>query len=217
MADRAARPRVLVVEDHPLFRRGVVTLLDAVPDVEVAGTAASGEEAVDRVAELAPDVVLMDLQLPGMSGIETTRAVLAAHPDVRVLVLTLFEDEESVFLALRAGARGYVLKDADEEELTGAIRAVHRGEAIFSRAIAERVLAYFAAAPQTPKVFPSLTDREREILAMIARGRPNPAIARTLSLSTKTVANYVSTIFAKLQVADRAEAMLRAREAGLGG
>jgi DNA-binding NarL/FixJ family response regulator len=209
--------RVLVVEDHPLFRKGVVALLQSVPDVDVAGVAATGEEAVSLAGELRPDVVLMDLQLPGMSGIEATREIVAAQADVRVLVLSLFEDEDSVFLALRAGARGYVLKDADEEELVGALRAVARGEAIFSPAIAERVLTFFATPRPAPKVFPALTDRERDILSLIARGHPNPAIARTLSLSPKTVANYVSSIFAKLQVADRAEAMIRAREAGLGG
>ncbi len=209
--------RILVVEDHPLFRRGVVTLLEGVPDLAVAGVAVSGEEAVLRAAELQPDVVLMDLQLPGISGIEATRAIVAADPAVPVLVLSLFEDEDSVFLALRAGARGYVLKDAVEEELTGAIRAVARGEGIFSRAIAGRVLAFFAQPREAPKVFPALTDREREILGLIAQGHPNPSIARRLSLSPKTVANYVSAIFAKLQVADRAEAMIRAREAGLGG
>ena len=208
--------RVLVVEDHPLFRKGVVALLDGVPDLTVAGVCVSGEEAVTRAAEVRPDVVLMDLQLPGMSGIEATRAVVAADPDVRVLVLSLFEDEDSVFLALRAGARGYVLKDADEDEITGAIRAVARGEAIFSQAVAGRVLAFFALPRAAPKVFPALTEREREILALIAQGHPNPSIARRLSLSPKTVANYVSAIFAKLQVADRAEAMIRAREAGLG-
>jgi DNA-binding NarL/FixJ family response regulator len=208
--------RVLVVEDHPLFRKGVVALLEAVDGLAVVGSAASGEEAVTRAASLRPDVVLMDLQLPGMSGIEATRAIVAARPEIAVLVLTLFEDEESVFLALRAGARGYVLKDADEEELIAAVRAVHRGEAIFSRSVAERVLAYFAAPRPAPKVFPALTDREREILGLIARGRSNPAIAKELFLSPKTVANYVSAIFAKLQVADRAEAMIRAREAGLG-
>jgi DNA-binding NarL/FixJ family response regulator len=208
--------RVLVVEDHPLFRKGVVALLDAVDGLAVVDTAGSGEEAVERIGELAPDVVLMDLQLPGMSGIEATRAIVGARPGVAVLVHTLFEEEESVFLALRAGARGYVLKDADEEELIAAVRAVHRGEAIFSRAVAERVLAYFAAPRPAPKVFPSLTDREREILGLIAQGRSNPAIARELFLSPKTVANYVSAIFAKLRVADRAEAMIRAREAGLG-
>lgn len=208
--------RILVVEDHPLFRKGVVALLDAVPDVEVVGAAGSGEEAVERASALHPDVVLMDLQLPGMSGIEATRAIVAADDAVKVLVLSLFEDDDSVFLALRAGARGYVLKDADEDELTGAIRAVARGEAIFSSAVAGRVLAFFAVPRPAPKVFPSLTDREREILDLIAAGHPNPSIARALSLSPKTVANYVSAIFAKLQVADRAEAMIRAREAGLG-
>ena len=208
--------RVLVVEDHPLFRRGVVALLEGADGLTVAGTAASGEDAVGAAAELRPDVVLMDLQLPGISGIEATRAIVAADPGVRVLVLSLFEDEDSVFLALRAGARGYVLKDADEEELTGAIRAVARGEAIFSRAIAERVLTFFAAPRPAPKAFPELTDRERQILALLAAGHPNPSIARTLSLSPKTVANYVSAIFGKLQVADRAQAMVRAREAGLG-
>ena len=208
--------RVLVVEDHPLFRKGVVALLEAAADLSVAGVAGSGEDAVVRARELRPDVVLMDLQLPGMSGIEATRAIGAADPDVRVLVLSLFEDEESVFLALRAGARGYVLKDAEEEELLGAIRAVARGEAIFSQAVAGRVLAFFAQPRPAPKAFPELTDREREILGLLAAGHPNPSIARKLSLSPKTVANYVSAIFAKLQVADRAEAMIRAREAGLG-
>jgi DNA-binding NarL/FixJ family response regulator len=209
-------PRVLVVEDHPLFRRGVVALLEATEDLTVAGTASDGEEAVAAAARLRPDVVLMDLQLPGISGIEATRAIVSARPDVRVLVLTLFEDDDSVFLALRAGARGYVLKDADEDDLTGAIRAVARGEAIFSRAVAERVLTFFAAPRQPPAAFPELTDREREILSLIAAGHPNPSIARALALSPKTVANYVSAIFAKLQVADRAAAMIRAREAGLG-
>ncbi|MGY1826277.1 MULTISPECIES: response regulator [unclassified Blastococcus] len=208
--------RLLVVEDHPLFRKGVLALLDTAAGLEVVGVAVSGEEAVAQAAQLRPDVVLMDLQLPGMSGIEATRAITAVVPDVRVLVLTLFEDEDSVFMALRAGARGYVLKDADEEELTGAIRAVARGEAIFSPPVAGRVLAYFAQPRPAPKVFPSLTDREREILQLLAQGHPNPSIARALSLSPKTVANYVSAIFAKLQVTDRAEAMIRAREAGLG-
>ena len=208
--------RVLVVEDHPLFRRGVVALLESVDGVTVEGSAASGEDAVRLAGELSPDVVLMDLQLPGMSGIEATRAIVAAQPEVRILVLSLFEDADSVFLTLRAGARGYVLKDADEEELTAGLFAVARGEAIFSPAIAERVLTWFAAPRPAPKVFPGLTDREREILELIAQGHPNPSIARKLSLSPKTVANYVSSIFAKLQVADRAEAMVRAREAGLG-
>jgi DNA-binding NarL/FixJ family response regulator len=210
--------RILVAEDHPLFRKGMVSLLESVPEFEVVGEAATGEEAVARAGNLQPDVVLMDLQMPGGNGIEATRRILQESPTVRVLVVTLFEDEDSVFMALRAGARGYVLKDADEEEMVLSIRAVGKGEAIFSPAVAERVLSYFAAPrPDVPpQVFPTLTDREREILRLIAQGHPNPAIARQLSLSTKTVGNYVSNIFAKLQVADRAQAIIRAREAGLG-
>jgi DNA-binding NarL/FixJ family response regulator len=210
--------RILVAEDHPLFRKGMIALLSSVPELEVVGEAATGEEAVSRAAQLQPDVVLMDLQMPELNGIEATRRILQESPSVRVLVVTLFEDDDSVFMALRAGARGYVLKDADEEEMVLSIRAVGKGEAIFSPAIAERVLAYFAS-PQPvaqPQVFPTLTIREREILNLIAQGHPNPAIAKQLYLSTKTVGNYVSNIFTKLQVADRAQAIIRAREAGLG-
>ncbi len=210
--------RILIAEDHPLFRKGMISLLSSVPEFEVVGEAATGEEAVARATDLQPDVVLMDLQMPEVNGIEATRRILRESPSVRILVVTLFEDEDSVFMALRAGARGYVLKDADEEEMVLSIRAVGKGEAIFSPVIATRVLAYFAtphpAAP--PQVFPTLTDREREILNLIAQGHPNPSIARQLSLSTKTVGNYVSNIFTKLQVADRAQAIIRAREAGLG-
>ena len=209
--------RILVAEDHPLFRKGMVSLLESVPEFEVIGEAATGEEAVSRAAQLQPDVVLMDLQMPNVNGIEATRRILQESPNVRVLVVTLFEDDDSVFMALRAGACGYVLKDAEEEEMVGAIRAVGRGEAIFSPNVAERVLAYFANPhPAPPQVFPTLTDREREILHLIAQGHPNPSIAKQLHLSTKTVGNYVSNIFAKLQVADRAQAIIRAREAGLG-
>jgi DNA-binding NarL/FixJ family response regulator len=210
--------RILVAEDHPLFRKGMISLLTSVPEFEVVGEAATGEEAVARASELQPDVVLMDLQMPEVNGIEATRRILQQSPSVRVLVVTLFEDDDSVFMALRAGARGYVLKDADEEEMVLAIRAVGRGEAIFSPAIAERLLSYFASPkPATqPQVFPTLTDREREILNLIAQGHPNPSIAKRLHLSTKTVGNYVSNIFTKLQVADRAQAIIRAREAGLG-
>jgi DNA-binding NarL/FixJ family response regulator len=210
--------RILVAEDHPLFRKGMISLLSSVPEFEVVGEAATGEEAVARAAQLQPDVILMDLQMPEVNGIEATRRILQESPNVRILVVTLFEDDDSVFLALRAGARGYVLKDADEEEMVLAIRAVGRGEAIFDPTIATRVLAYFAAPqPATlPQAFPTLTDREREILHLIAQGHPNPSIAKQLSLSTKTVGNYVSNIFTKLQVADRAQAIIRAREAGLG-
>jgi DNA-binding NarL/FixJ family response regulator len=209
--------RILIAEDHPLFRKGVISLLSSEPGFEVVGEAKTGEEAVVRAADLQPDVVLMDLQMPEVNGIEATRRILQESPSVRVLVVTLFEDEDSVFMALRAGARGYVLKDSDEEEMVLSIRAVGKGEAIFSPAIATRVLAFFAASPPggvPPQAFPTLT--EREILNLIAQGYPNPSIAGQLSLSTKTVGNYVSNIFTKLQVADRAQAIIRARETGLG-
>src|SRR5215212_660015 len=212
--------RILVAEDHPLFRKGMITLLGSVPEFEVVGEATTGEEAVARAAELLPDVVLMDLQMPNVNGIEATRRIVSESPSIRVLVVTLLEDDESVFMALRAGARGYVLKDADEEEMVLSIRAVGKGEAIFSPTIATRVLAYFASSPAgggaPPRAFPTLTDREREIVKLIAQGHPNPSIARQLSLSTKTVGNYVSNIFTKMQVADRAQAIIRARDAGLG-
>jgi len=209
--------RILVAEDHPLFRKGMITLLGSVPEFEVVGEATTGEEAVARAAELLPDVVLMDLQMPNVNGIEATRRIVSESPSIRVLVVTLLEDDESVFMALRAGARGYVLKDADEEEMVRSIRAVGKGEAIFSPTIATRVLAYLAAPDPAapPRTFPTLTGREREILRLIARGHPNPTIARQLSLSTKTVGNYVSNVFTKLQVADRADAIIRARDAGL--
>jgi DNA-binding NarL/FixJ family response regulator len=209
------RLRLVIADDHPLFRKGLRALLAAVPDFDLVGEADSGRAAVAVSLELQPDVVLMDLQMPDGSGIEATRQIVAASPTTRILVVTLFEDDDSVFAALRAGARGYVLKDADEAELIRAIRAVAHGEAIFSPAVASRVIDYFAARHAAPpQAFPSLTQREREILQMIARGRSNPAIAGELSLSPKTVANHVSNIFAKLQVADRAEAIVRARDAG---
>jgi DNA-binding NarL/FixJ family response regulator len=213
----SGRLRVLIADDHPLVRRGLRAALSGLPDIEIVGEAASGHEAVALAADLRPGVILMDLQMPGMSGIEATREILAAQPDARVLVVTLFQDDDSVFLALRAGARGYVLKDADEEELIGAIRAVAGGAAIFSPTIATRVLALFSnPRPAAPDVFPTLTEREREILELLARGLPNPRIAQQLGISAKTVGNHVSVIFGKLQVADRAEAIVRAREAGLG-
>jgi DNA-binding NarL/FixJ family response regulator len=209
--------RLLIADDHALVRKGLRAVLAAVPGFEVIGEAVTGREAVERATELQPDVVLMDLQMPGGGGLAATREILQLSPHIRVLVVTLFEDDDSVFAALQAGARGYVLKDADEEELVRAIRAVGRGEAIFSPAIATRVLAYFAAprpaAP--PQAFPTLTEREREVLHLIVQGAPNAVIAQRLALSVKTVGNYVSNIFGKLQVADRTEAIIRAREAGL--
>jgi DNA-binding NarL/FixJ family response regulator len=209
--------RVLIADDHALVRSGMRALLAAAPDMEVIGEAATGDEAVSLAGSLQPDVVIMDVRMPGMNGIEATRRILHTSPHIRVLVVTLFEDDDSVFAALRAGARGYVLKDADEEEVLRAIRAVNRGEAIFSPAVASRLIDFFAAQhPAVSKdIFPTLTDREREILHLIAQGRSNAEIARTLALSVKTVSNYVSNIFTKLQVADRAEAIIRARDAGL--
>lgn len=210
--------RVLIGDDHPLFRNGMRALLSGVPGIEVADIATNGDEVIERAATLQPDVILMDLQMPGIGGIEATRRILHTSPHIRILVVTMFEDDHSVFAALRAGARGYILKDADEDEILRAIHAVGRGEAIFSPAIAQRLIDFFAA-PQAviyPQFFPELTDREREILLLIAQGYNNSDIARRLTLSLKTVANHVSNIFSKLQVADRAQAIIRAREAGWG-
>jgi RNA polymerase sigma factor (sigma-70 family) len=208
---------VLIVDDHPLFRKGMRTLLESMPDIEVIGEAISGKEAVEMAMAHQPDVVLMDLQMPGGSGLAAIRELGKSSPNIRILVVTLFEDDESVFAALRAGARGYILKDADEEEMMRAIRAVGEGEAIFSAAIASRLMDYFAASrsliPQ--EVFPELTEREREILTLIARGKTNAEIAEELTISLKTVRNHVSNIYSKLQVADRTQAAIRAREAGL--
>jgi DNA-binding NarL/FixJ family response regulator len=209
--------RVLIADDHPLFRKGMRALLTATPGTEVVGEATTGQEAIELAAELQPDVILMDLQMPGINGIEATRQILHTSPHIRILVVTLFEDDASIFTALRAGARGYILKDAKEEEMLRAIRAAGSGEAIFSPAIATRLMDFFAAPrPAAPKeIFPTLTEREREILQLIARGRANNDIAKELALSSKTVGNYVSNIFSKLQVADRAQAIIRARDAGL--
>jgi DNA-binding NarL/FixJ family response regulator len=208
---------VLLADDHPMFRHGVAALLSATQDLVVVGEADTGECAVALADQLAPHVIVMDIQMPGMRGIEATRHILARHPQVGILMLTMFEDDASVFLAMRAGARGYVLKDAKKDELLRAIRAVGAGEAIFSPAIARRMIAFFDSPPAAVAhvVFPDLTEREREILQLLAQGRNNGQIAAQLVLSGHTVRNYVSSIFSKLQVADRAEAIVRARDAGL--
>lgn len=209
--------RVLIADDHPLFRKGLRTLLESMPQMPVIGEATSGQEAVTLTRQLKPDVVLLDLQMPGGGGLYAIRELTADQADVRILVVTLFDDDESVFNALKAGARGYVLKDADEDEMIRAIEAVAQGEAIFSPVIAARLMDYFSAsrADQAQATFPELTDREREILILIARGRSNAEIADELVISLKTVRNHASNIFNKLHVADRLQAALRAREAGL--
>jgi DNA-binding NarL/FixJ family response regulator len=210
--------RVLIADDHPLFRHGIAALLQALPEFEVVGEATSGEEAVALAEQLQPDVILMDIQMPGINGIEATRLILHTSPHIRILMVTMSEDDASVFTAMRAGARGYILKDAQKDAMLRAIRAVGRGEAIFSPAVATRLIDFFAAPRPAgpPQAFPELTDREREILNLIAQGHNNPEIAVQLVLSPSTVRNYVSNIFGKLQVADRAQAIVRAREAGLG-
>lgn len=211
------RLRILVAEDHPVFRDGLRALLATVDDAEIVAEVANGEEAVAQAGTLQPDVVLMDLRMPGIDGLEATRRIVATSPHIAVLVLTMFEDDGSVFAALRAGARGYLLKGADQGEILRAIRAVASGEAIFGPIVARRLISFFSTRrPLAPPAFPELTEREREILELIARGHANPAIAQRLVLSPKTVRNHVSNIFSKLQVADRAEAIVRAREAGLG-
>ena len=208
--------RVLIADDSAEFRTGLKGLLLAQPDLEVVGEASSGAEALTCATRTVPDVVLMDLQMPDMNGIEATRFLTAASPHIGVLVVTMFEDDESVFAAMRAGARGYLLKGARKAETLRAIRAVASGEAIFSPAIARRLMTFFAPSRPPRPVLPELTDREREVLMLIAQGESNDAIANHLTLSLKTVRNHVSNIYAKLQVADRTQAALRAREAGLG-
>jgi DNA-binding NarL/FixJ family response regulator len=207
---------VLVADDHPLFRDGLRGLLSSVDDIDLLGEATTGEEAVALALELQPDVVVMDVQMPETNGIEATRRITADSPHVGVLVLTMFEDDDSVFAAMRAGARGYLLKGAAQDEILRAVRAVASGEAIFGPTVALRLMEFFASSDRPPEVFPDLTEREREILEHVARGRSNLEIARQLFLSQKTVRNHVSNIFTKLHVADRAQAIVRAREAGLG-
>jgi DNA-binding NarL/FixJ family response regulator len=215
---------VLIADDHVFYREGVRALLGNSPEITVIGEASNGDEVIARAAELQPSVILMDLKMPGMNGIEATRRIHEVSPKIGVLVITMFDDDDSVFAAMRAGARGYLLKDADKDELVRAIVAVERGEAIFSPAIAQRMIQYFTGsaggAASTKKglagEFAELTERELEILDLIAQGQNNSTIAIRLSLSLKTVQNYVSSILTKLQVADRAQAIVRAREAGFG-
>jgi DNA-binding NarL/FixJ family response regulator len=210
--------RVLIADDHPLFREGMRGRLDRVADIAVVGEAASGDEAVELAHQLGPHVILMDIKMPGLNGIEATREIQKASPQMGVLVLTMFEDDDSVFAAMRAGAKGYLLKDSGGEEVVHAIRAVASGEAVFGPGVAERIIGFFSvprsAAPR--RAFPELTEREEEVLSLVAQGKSNQEIARQLFVSLKTIRNHVSNILVKLQVVDRAQAVIRARDAGIG-
>ena len=208
--------RVLVADDHPLFREGLRTVLEATDDLVIVAEAGDGAEAVRLALSEQVDVALFDIHMPAGGGIEAAARVHAERPGLHVLMLTMFQDDASVFAALRAGARGYVLKDADRSELLRAVRAVARGEAIFSPTVAARVLDHFSQRHPAvaPEAFPMLTARERDVLHLLAQGHSNPEVGARLGLSRKTTSNYVSAILTKLQVRDRLEAAERARRAG---
>ena len=210
--------RIVVADDHPLYRRGLAALLNAQDGWAVVAEEADGIGAVTAAREASPDVVVMDMNMPGLDGIEATRRITSSHPEVGVLVLTMYDDDGSVFAAMRAGARGYLLKGADQDEIIRAVSAVLSGEAIFGPSVARRIIDFFASPRPhvVESVFPELTAREHQVLDLIAAGRNNNEVANALVLSPKTVRNHASAIFAKLQVADRSEAIVRAREAGLG-
>ena len=214
-----SRITIVVVDDHPVVRNGLVALLRTIPGLEVVGEAADGEAAVRVVEEHAPDVVLMDVRMPGMGGIEATRRIREQRPGCRVLILTMHDDDATVFTAMKAGAQGYLLKEAEQADIVRAVHGVVAGEAIFGPGVAMRMLGYFSDPPAMISAdvpFPDLTDRERTILDLLARGKHNAEIAAETYLSTKTVSNHLTSIFAKLQVAGRGEAIVRAREGGLG-
>jgi DNA-binding NarL/FixJ family response regulator len=215
--------RVVLADDHPVVRGGLRALLGSLDGFEVVGEATDGEEAVREVQLTKPDVVLMDVRMPGVDGVEAARRIRDAVPGTAVLMLTMYDDDATVFTAMQAGARGYLLKGAEQQEIVAAIRAVAAGQAIFGPGVAARVLGYFSAPPSAPvparagaDPFPELTDRERDILDLLAAGRRTAAIADDLHLSPKTVSNHLTSVFVKLEVADRAAAIIRAREGGLG-
>jgi DNA-binding NarL/FixJ family response regulator len=209
---------VLIADDQAITRTGLRTLLESVPDLKIVGEATNGAEVIELAASLQPDVILMDLRMPGINGIEATRRIHRTSPHISILVVTIFADDTSVFPAIRAGARGYLLKDADQTELVQAIKTVVRGGVIFSPGIAHKVLQYLSAPPpNVPKqAFDELTNRERDVLELIARGYTNAEIAEQLGLSPKTVSNNISNVLLKMQAVDRAKLMLLALEAGLG-
>lgn len=208
--------RIMVADDHAIVREGMRALIGAVDGYELVGVASTGRDAVREAVVLRPDVLVMDISMPDGSGIDATREVSRVAPDTAVLMLTMFDDDDSVFAAMRAGALGYVLKGADPEDIVRAIASVAAGHAIFGPGVAKRAIAYLSAPARNDPAFPSLTPREHEVLDLIATGLGNAAIAGRLSVSPNTIANHVSSIFAKLQVASRPAAIIRARQAGLG-
>jgi DNA-binding NarL/FixJ family response regulator len=210
--------RILIVDDHQIFRDGLKMLLDSEVGAEVVGEAENGADAVRLSAEKQPDVILMDLEMGERDGIQATRQIVSNRPEVKVLILTMFDDDQSVFAAMRAGARGYILKGVKRDEMLRAIWSVANGEAVFSAGIASRMMAFFnqMQTPVDPKAFPELSEREREVLALLARGDKNNTIAEKLVISPKTVRNHVSNILGKLQAGSREEAAQQARDAGLG-
>jgi len=218
MIDAGRTVQIVVVDDHPVFREGLIAVLSATPGCQVVGEASDGAQGVERVDALEPDVVIMDLHMPRLNGVEATRTIVQRHPGVGVLVLTMLENDESVFAALRAGARGYLVKGASRDEIRGAVEVVAAGGVVVGPAVARQVLGFFGgpAGRPTATPFPELTAREREVLDLVARGLTNTAIAGRLYVSGKTVRNHVSNVMARIQAADRAEAIVRAREAGLG-
>lgn len=211
--------KLMIADDHKLFREGIKALLAITDDIEIIGEAEDGETALKQVRELEPDVILMDINMPGQNGIRVTEQIMEKYPQTRIIMLTMLEDDVSIFHAMRAGARGYLLKGADPQEVLSVIRAVAEGQALFGPAIATRLMNYFkelSAKPGVPGTpFPELTEREVEVLHLIAQGLNNQEIAQKFVLSPKTVRNHITNIFSKLQVADRAQAIVRAREAGL--
>ncbi len=210
--------RILIADDQAITRNGLQTMLSATSEIEIVGEARDGAEAIELAAALQPDVILMDLRMPGINGIEATRRIHRTSPHISILVLTVFEDDTSVFPAIRAGARGYLLKNTEQDELLRAIRTVAGGGAIFSPGIAQKVLGYLSAPPPNVSgdLFDELTAREREILELIAQGKTNTEIATILNLSPKTVSNYISNVLLKVHATDRAKLMLMALEAGMG-
>jgi DNA-binding NarL/FixJ family response regulator len=209
--------RVLVADDHPVMRHGLAALLASLDGIDVVAEAADGKEAVREAVLRRPDVVLLDLQMPGTDGFAALRELSRSVPTAAVCVLTMFSDDDSLFAAMRAGARGYLLKGAEQEDIERAVRGVAAGEAVFGPGVAQRVLAQLTAPPRPHDPFPQLTPREKDVLDLVAAGLPPRQVATRLGLAPKTVGNLVSSILTKLQLTDRGQAAIIAREAGLGG